>query len=62
MESIIKMLKKMKMRAKDFYPTKLTSNVKDTNCYQQERTQRMWLPLALLVESTREQTSDNQKD
>lgn len=43
----------MKIQAKDFYPTKPTSLIKDTNCYQQLRTQRMWLLLTLPQESTR---------
>lgn len=33
-----KMLKKIRIQAKDFYPTKPTSHIKDTNCYQQLRT------------------------
>lgn len=57
-----KMLKKMKIQAKDFYPTKLISHIKGTNCYQQFRTQRMRLLLTLPEESTRELILDNQND
>lgn len=45
-----------------FLPNKNDFQYKGYNCYPQEEAQRMWLPLALLEESTRKQTSDNQND